>query len=400
MAEKIKVGSVSLTIYPDPRPDRNGAEYWKAIYYDHEGKRRYLTRASKADLKSAARAKAREIHNQTFDLASLSEEQARLCRAFLDLDPDWSDIEALKTKKQRRALTVAEAIEEFQAHLLTGKKELSRYQRDLIKLLLRFAATVEGDSLASLDRSDLSHWIDGLEVGEKRKKDARDALTRLWRYCADENVVTTTNGLTAADRITKIKVTAADEVRFLSSDEMTFLLGAVTKDYLPWLVLGSFSGLRSEEIHARNYGDKKPLDWSQVKREQGHIELYASQSKNERRRLIPILPTLAAWLDAINPPKEGRIVPGPPTAWQTKRLGEQLDQKFKRKEGWPKNCLRHSYATYRIAETQDLPRVSMEMDNSVSMLKRHYDGITTEDRAKAYWLACHPIANPREEGEP
>lgn len=389
--ERVKVGQVTLTIFPEVREDRNGKEYWKAIYRDPNNKRRYITRSDKKELILAARRKAREIHNQTFDLASLPEEKAKLCRAFIDLDPDWDDIAALKRKKERRSITVPAAIEEFKIHLLTGKEELSRYQSDLVSLLNRFAETHAGE-MNSIERSDLSEWLHNLTVkgstrklGDKRRKDARDALARLWRYAADENIVSTTNGLTAADRISKIVVDAADQVRFLTVEEMTFLIDAVTDDYLPWLVLAAFSGLRSEEIHARNYGDKKPLDWSQIKREQGHIDLHASQAKNRKRRLVPILPTLAAWLDQINPPKKGRVVPGPPTAWQTKKLGEQLDEEFQREEGWPKNCLRHSYATYRIASTQDFPRVSKEMDNSVSMLKRHYDGIIPETESGEYW---------------
>lgn len=389
--ESVKVGSVTLTIFPEARPDRGGKTYWKAIYRDASNKRRYITRSDKKELILAAKRKAREINNQTLDLASLPEDQAKLCRAFIELNPDWSDIETIKKKKDRRSITVPGAIAEFKKHLLTGKEELSRYQADLFSLLNRFAESHTGE-MNSLDRSDLSEWLHNLtakgstrKLGDKRRKDTRDALTRLWRYAADENIVSTTNGLTAADRISKITVEAADQVRYLSPDEMTFLLESVTDDYLPWLVLAAFSGLRSEEIHARNYGDKKPLDWSQIKRAQGHIDLHASQAKNRKRRLIPILPTLAAWLDHIDPPKSGRIVPGPPTAWQTKRLGEQLDEEFEREEGWPKNCLRHSYATYRIAETQDFPRVSKEMDNSVAMLKRHYDGIVTEGDAAPFW---------------
>lgn len=39
---------------------------------------------------------------------------------------------------------------------------------------------------------------------------------------------------------------------------------------------------------------------------------------------------------------------------------------------WKKNALRHSYGTYRAAQTQDMPRVALEMGNSVEMIKKHY----------------------------
>lgn len=100
LSEQVKVGSVSLTIYPVERDDRPG-EYWRASYYDVDGIRRYIKRSNKKDLKEAARAKAREIHNQTFDLAALNDEEARLCRAFLRLKPNWKDIDVLKKERPR-----------------------------------------------------------------------------------------------------------------------------------------------------------------------------------------------------------------------------------------------------------------------------------------------------------
>lgn len=78
-------------------------------------------------------------------------------------------------------------------------------------------------------------------------------------------------------------------------------------------------------------------------------------------------------------------MPGAPTAWQTKALGEAMNDQFDREEGWPKNCLRHSYGTYRLAETDNFPLVSKEMDNSVAILKRHYDGVTTKEEATRFW---------------
>ena len=69
-----------------------------------------------------------------------------------------------------------------------------------------------------------------------------------------------------------------------------------------------------------------------------------------------------------------------------------MNEHFDREEGWPKNYLRHSYGTYRIAETDNFPLVSKEMDNSVAMLKRHYDGVTTKKEAKAFWKICGTLA--------
>ena len=55
----------------------------------------------------------------------------------------------------------------------------------------------------------------------------------------------------------------------------------------------------------------------------------------------------------------------------------RLDKTFERAADaagvrWRHNGLRHSYGTYRTAITKSVPQVSLEMGNSVQMVKRHY----------------------------
>lgn len=174
-------------------------------------------------------------------------------------------------------------------------------------------------------------------------------------------------------------------LRYFTPEEMTYVLENVSPSYLPWVCFAAFSGLRSEEIHARTLKDKLSLDWSQVYRGEGHIELLPSQSKNRRRRLVPICPALEHWLEQIQPPKSGRIAPGAPTRGETLTLGRKLDERFNRDEGRPRNVLRHTYATYRIAQCQQFEQVAREMDDSPAMLRRHYDGVATKKSADTYW---------------
>jgi hypothetical protein len=58
---------------------------------------------------------------------------------------------------------------------------------------------------------------------------------------------------------------------------------------------------------------------------------------------------------------------------------------------WEGNELRHSYATYRLAETQDAARTALEMGNSPAILLAHYrELVGPEDAAK--WFAVKPEA--------
>lgn len=258
-----------MNVYPWPHP--SGGTYWRFWWHDESGKRKYATRKSKKKAVEAAREKAREIHNGSANLANLSSEQHRLCQAFLELNPRWEDLESIKAQRKRGRVSIDEGIEKFSDYLLGDVDTPSRYHLDLVKLLRRFGSYHTGSFLHNLEREDLERWLRSLKVGEKRTKDAAQALVRLWKWFKLENMVNAPNGLTVADRLKSVQVTRPDHIRYLSPEEMRFVLESVSEDYLPWAILAAFSGLRSEEIHPRNYGDKPPLDWSQIKLDQGHI---------------------------------------------------------------------------------------------------------------------------------
>jgi hypothetical protein len=56
---------------------------------------------------------------------------------------------------------------------------------------------------------------------------------------------------------------------------------------------------------------------------------------------------------------------------------------------WPTNCLRHSYASYRLAATADAARVALEMGNSPAKLFSNYRELADEHDAKA-WFSIAP----------
>jgi hypothetical protein len=49
------------------------------------------------------------------------------------------------------------------------------------------------------------------------------------------------------------------------------------------------------------------------------------------------------------------------------------------------NGARHSFISYRTAETRDVARVADECGNSVSTIKNHYRQLVTADAAKKFF---------------
>jgi integrase len=157
-------------------------------------------------------------------------------------------------------------------------------------------------------------------------------------------------------------------------DELRVLLDAANwlfPDVTPMLAIGAFAGLRDAEI--------KRLEWSEIDLVRGFIEVKASKAKSARRRIVEIQPNLAAWLGPYRN-MAGRLVP--PNA------RNKLD--VIRKEAglarWPKNGLRHSFASYRLGMTHDAPRVASELGHtSPQMLYGVYRELVLPEEAERYW---------------
>jgi integrase len=128
------------------------------------------------------------------------------------------------------------------------------------------------------------------------------------------------------------------------------------------------------------------LDWADVERRPGFIEVAAHKAKTATRRIVPLSDNLAGWL-AIAPRNAERV-------WQHSKAwffeamrNAASDAKVK----WKQNALRHSFISYRLAEIQDVNRVALEAGNSPQMIFRHYRELATPEQART-WFAIVPQA--------
>jgi integrase len=157
-------------------------------------------------------------------------------------------------------------------------------------------------------------------------------------------------------------------------DELRGLLESANRnghDVLPMLAIGAFAGLREAEI--------RRLDWREVDLKRGHIEVKAAKAKSARRRIVPIQPNLALWLQPYSG-MTGAVVPAGARRKLTRVRGAS---KLAR---WPNNGLRHSFASYRLAAIHDAPRVASELGHaSLQMLFSVYRELVLPEEAERYW---------------
>ena len=142
----------------------------------------------------------------------------------------------------------------------------------------------------------------------------------------------------------------------------------------PFLAIAAFAGLRSSEISR--------LDWKNVNFERGFIEVRAETCKTRARRLVPISDNLTAWLKPFALPS-GPVVPYRGIANVFARIAVRAGVE------WKKNALRHSFVSYRLAQTSDPARTALEAGHDQNILFRHYREVVTPQMS-AKWFAIMP----------
>ena len=245
----------------------------------------------------------------------------------------------------------------------------SVYRNDLRKRLNRFGRDFGTRPIATITVEELDDWLRNLNCAPKTRANFRANVGVLFSY-AERRRMIDTNPIkrTSAPKL----VDKAPEI--FSINELTALLNSAqstSPDVVPMLTVAAFAGLRDAEI--------KRLDWNEVDLERGFIEVKASKAKSARRRLIRIQPNLATWLT----PYASMAGAVRPTNSRTK-----IDRVWHAAglQRWPLNGLRHSFASYRLAATNDAAAVAAELGHtSTKMLYSTYRGVVRPEEAERYW---------------
>jgi integrase len=229
-------------------------------------------------------------------------------------------------------------------------------------------------NIADIRAKEIDDWIRGRGVGARTRRNITLSIRTLFTYAKARGYLPK-NEPTEADEVL-IPKNKGGQIGILTAAQLhTLLLGTkehtATAEHRLWLALGAFSGLRTEEL--------KRLEWKSVSLASGYIEVTAKNAKTGARRLVPILPNLAAWL-APHAANSGPVFPRDRAEERVRAYAGRLGAE------WPHNALRHSFATYRLATIHDTPRVALEMGNSPAIVMKHYRELATEAEGKA-WFA-------------
>ncbi len=304
---------------------------------------------------------------------------------------DWQSYIAAKNLLQPFGIPLHDAIEEYVAmrkrkktvekrvgdvvdELLAAKQNAGlsdRYVETLRTYLLRFANSFQ-TNIGSINTGAIVRWLDSLKVGPRSRNNVRQAIVTLFNFARQRGYLPKGETTEAADVET---VRDHDgEIAILAPNELSKLLKKSKPLYQLYFALAGFTGIRSAELLR--------LEWSEINFEKRHIEVKARKAKTATRRLVPIQPNLAKWMAPYHG-RKGKLFQSRRTVDSAIKFAKRLDIP------WKANCLRHSYATYRLSMVADAGRVALEMGNSPAKLFTNYRELDRENQAPE-WFAIEP----------
>jgi integrase len=266
-------------------------------------------------------------------------------------------------------------VQEVVDELLAAKKRdgLSlRYIQSLRGHLKNGFAQAFHTNIGSIPAGMIEEWLAGLSIGPRARNNIRMSIVTLFQYARAHGYLPK-DQRTEAEHVARAK-DRGGEIEILKPKELASLLASADAEAALYLSLGAFTSLRSAELIR--------LEWQDVNFDRGHIIVGKEKSKTATRRLVPIHPNLMQWLAPYRG-FSGRVFTSEHAVDRTIQFAKSILKK------WPNNALRHSYATYRLADTQDAARVALEMGNSPKMLFTNYRELVDEHDAKA-WFAIAP----------
>lgn len=261
-------------------------------------------------------------------------------------------------------------------YLLSITDNSYRYKQDT-QARLRLAAKAFSTDVQDITTTKIDEWLDSIKARGRTRNNYRTSLASLFSYARNQGYLPD-NERTAVERVKKVKAAANKAPGIYTPQEIKKLLSSIDDRWVPFVAIAAFTGMRSAELHR--------LDWKDVWLEKGYIEVAAHKAKTASRRLVPILPNLKAWLTRY---KDKGDTPCPRFAHDSTLMTEFSQSADLVKFSRVHNGFRHSFASYRLAQTQNAAQVALEMGNSPRKLFENYREVVTPEDAEE-WFGILP----------
>lgn len=337
-------------------------------YRDGAGvrKRKHFTRKKDAEEFRSDLEKERAEHGvqaiSAEDRALLSEFRPRLDALGIDLRTALNEI--LESHEARPdEVTVPDLSKQFQANK-KAEGISHRHQLSMRSVLARFEKAYPGRA-RDLTPSEINRYLSSMKVSNTTRNNHRRQIGGMfaWGVKMGHHPI---NPVTNSMRF-KAK---PGETGILTPGQVETFLKHCNADLRPAAAIGFFAGLRAAEIQR--------LEWSDIRED--HIDLSSGKTKSARRRLVKMPDNLKAFL---SPRRKGRVFPWSERAYY-ERIGEAAEKAAIPE--WPHNAMRHSYASYHLAQHRDAAALALELGHTnPRIIFEHYRELVTPEAAAEYW---------------
>jgi len=382
----IQKGWARVKIYECPlrRGDR---EYLTYIIVWRVGKKRMKRGMASLELaKREAKAIAEQLadgHATTTEITQKELQYFRHCENLLNGVPLDRAIKVYieSNPKEVKQVRVKELVEEFLKRN-DADPNLSKEQKRTIRShLTRFSERMNRP-VSVISPRDIDEYLDDPSYAPRTRHNHRSSLIVLFNYARRKGYLLE-DKRHAAEKSEEIRFKRPD-VEIYSPEQAETTLQLADPKLVPFIAIGLFSGVRTAELCRLNWED---IDWIG-----GNIRLDRNITKTNQSRLVPLLPNLTEWL-APYKHKKGNIMASmgtkEPTRFVSPWLAKSENPKLPAK--WIDNGMRHSFASYYLAYTQDAARTALACGHSVSMLLGTYKTVSlngvsiTQEVAKRYF---------------
>lgn len=247
----------------------------------------------------------------------------------------------------------------------------SKSHRQKLEIFQRAVPAAFRGRVADIEPAALRRWI-------KARSDNGNTQAMYYRYARMFFGYLKANRLLHDDPMDGVPAPKTKPARnILVPEQMQALLSLELPDYVrAYLLLGGFSGIRTEELLR--------MEWASVKTKTGQIHVPPEAMKDSGgfdQRIVDFTEPLKrrkAWLAK----QSGPIIP----------MASETFHEHKRRvcravlTTWPDNCLRHSFATYHLARAKNAGLTAYQMGHtSAAMVQKVYAVPAALADWKAWW---------------
>jgi integrase len=318
-------------------------------------------------------------------LRSLENERLELGRQWKGLEPQskWSVLEVLEEIKdsglsvrevwdtyrsnysERSDTLLEEAVEEF----LASKSKIGlrpKYEAEIRRTLERFSGGIGSKPISSIRHLEIQQWLEGFQSLSTRKT-MQARVSILFNWAKRQGYI----NQSPFERIEVVRLDQSDP-QILTVAQCQDLIEAsrqTDEDFLPYLALSLFEGIRPEECN------RIAIEDIDLKRKQVTVSGRAAKTRN--RRIVPML--LPAFTILSNTPESRWL------GWRTnfRRRRDAIRRKAKIHD-WPKDVLRHTAASH-FYNLYGMDEATKALGHSSAIMLRHYRQIQSKEETQA-WL--------------